>query len=311
MTESLVSIIVLNYNGVEHLKDSLTSLENQTYKNIEIILVDNNSADNSVEYASKNFPNVRIIENEKNLGVTGGNNAGIKAAKGKYVALFNNDAVADPQWLKELVKVIESDDKIGFVCGKIYDFSNKKRLQFAGAKADLSYRLYMELVGAREIDKGAYEEVSTIDFAHACALLTRKKLMMEIGLEDEDFFIYFDELDYCLRAKKLGYKSLYVPKAVVYHKHEPRHDKITPFEHYYLSRNLVMLYFKHAKTRFLIPFLILRLIAMPSDMLKQYLIYRDIRIPAIYLKATVWWLTHLPKLIEKRRDMGRFRWKGK
>lgn len=302
MEKPMVSIVVLSYNGVEYLEDSLSSLFGQTYKNIEIILVDNNSADNSVEYASKHFPTVRIIKNEKNLGLTGGNNAGIKAAKGKYVAFFNNDAVADPKWMEELVDVIEQDEKVGFVSGKIYDFSNKKKLQFAGSKAELSYRLHMELTGAGEIDNGAYDELSTIDFAHGCALLTRKDLMMNIGLQDEDFFIYFDEIDYTLRAKKLGFKSIYVPKAIVYHKHEPKSDVLTPFEHYYLSRNLVMLYFKHAETRFLIPFLFLRLIAMPTDMLKQYLTYRDIRLPVIYLKATLWWLTHLPMLMKKRRE---------
>lgn len=305
MAQPLVSIIVPNYNGKEHLEDCLSSLEKQTHENIEIILVDNNSADKSVEFVQKNFPNIRVVRNKENLGVSGANNAGLRIAKGELISLFNNDAVAEPNWLEELVKVAESDEMIGFVGGKIYDWTNKKRLQFAGAKIKLSIVYYQEMIGAGEIDRGQYDIQSPSDFVSACALLTKRKVVDDIGYEDEDFFIYFDETDYFFRAKKRGYKIIYVPTAVVYHKKVSEPNTISPFENYYVSRNLVLFYFKHATTGVLIPFLLLKLIALPSDMIKQYYRYRDVNIPITYFKANLWWMVNIPKLIKKRIDARR------
>ena len=296
MKKPLVSIVILNYNGKEYLEDSLSSLQKQTYKNTEILLVDNNSTDGSVDFVREKFRDIKIIENKENLGFSGGNNVGIERSSGSLIALVNPDTILDENWLRILVNVALSDEKIGIVGGKIYFWPDSERIQFSGAKLNISI-IYSQELNSSKSNAAGYATVSESDFVSGCSLLVKREVIDEIGPLDPIFFIYFEEVDWCFSAKEKGYKVIYVPTAVVYHKKD---FDITPFQNYYLNRNLVIFYFKHAKTRVLIPFLLLKLIALPSDMIKQYRKYKTIKIPIAYLKANLWCILNLPRLIKKR-----------
>jgi len=180
MIEPLVSIIVVNYNGRKYLEECFTSLKNQSYPNFEVLFVDNHSTDGSVEYVMENYARfVRIILNKENFGFAKGNNIGICASQGNYIATLNNDTRVDPNWLKELVRAAEVDSKIGMCASKIYLMQNKKIIDSVGIG------IYPDGTskqrGWLEKDIGQYAKQEEILLPSACAALYRKKMLDEIG----------------------------------------------------------------------------------------------------------------------------------
>jgi hypothetical protein len=210
----LVSIVVLNWNGEDIIKECIYSLLDQTYSNYEIIIVDNASTDNSVDIIKNEFPEIRLIINQKNLGFASGNNIGIRTAKGKYIALFNNDAVADRNWLLKLVSAILEEKRIGIVSGPIFFSEQPEVIWSIGSRFDL--------ITGLDWDLGKYQKKhftpENIDYFSMCAILIKKEVFQKIGLLDERFFIYYEDFDFCLRAKENNYKLKLVPVAVVWHK---------------------------------------------------------------------------------------------
>ena len=216
------SIVILNYNGKHHLKECLTSLRNINYpkERYEVILVDNNSCDGSVEYVRKNFPWVKILKLDKNYGAAEGRNKAIEyLKKGEekidYIVFLDNDTKVEKNWLIELVKVAQKDEKIA-VCGSKVLFYNTNIIQYAGAQMDISGGL---IQGEGEIDNGQYEIVKDVFYAPSCSMLVKFSVLEYFKkCFDPKFFIYFEENDFCWRLKLLGYKIVYVPTSVIYHK---------------------------------------------------------------------------------------------
>ncbi len=244
MREPLVSIIILNWNGKEYLGKCLRSLKKQTYKNFEVILVDNGSTDGSIDYVKDNFGHfIKLIQNNTNLGFARGNNIGIKNSKGKYILLLNNDTRTDSVWVEELVKVAEGDDKIGMCASKVLSLDNPKIIDNVG------HLIYKDGLnrgrGRLEYDKGQYDTAEEVFFPSGCAATYRKKMLDEIGGFDEDFFAYCDDTDIGIRGRLAGWKSVYVPKAIVYHKYSASTSPYSLFKAFHAERNRLWIAVKY------------------------------------------------------------------
>jgi GT2 family glycosyltransferase len=198
--------------------------------------VDNGSTDGSAKFAEERYGDfIRIIRNENNLGYTGGNNVGIQEAKGEYIVLLNNDTQADPAWLEALVEAIGVNPQIGMWASKVYSYYKRNQIEAVG---ELIYWDGLNRArGQYEQDRGQYGEVEEIFFPPGCGGMFRKTLFDEIGLFDEDFFAYGDDAEIGIRARLAGWKCVYVPKAVVYHKNSGSTGQYSPFKAFYVERN--------------------------------------------------------------------------
>ena len=241
MMNASVSLVVLNWNGRAQLERCLPSLEALDYPNYEIILVDNGSSDDSVAFVRERFPAIRIIENGENLGYPKGINVGLRAAEGEIIVPLNNDIVARPDFLRKLAAAMEADGQVGIAGCKIY-FPDGRTLQHAGST--ISYPLALtNHIGYGEVDRGQYDELREVDYVTGAAFAVKKEVLERIGYLEERFFLYFDDPDICLRAKKAGYKVIYVPDAVVIHYESSTNVVFSYFyyRHYHRSRMLFIL----------------------------------------------------------------------
>jgi len=213
--EPLVSIVIVNHNGKKFLKrcfDSLYSLNYPTSK-IEIIMVDNCSRDGSIDYVRKNYPRIKLIENDVN-NYCKANNLGIKQAKGEYIALINNDTKAEEDWLVELIKMIGKNDSVGAVGSKILFMDGK--IQSVGHEEHPNF--YWVDRGFQDKDRGQYDRVREVPSICGCSILYRKKCLEDVGLFDEDFNMYLEDVDMSIRCRKKGWKLLICPSSAIYHK---------------------------------------------------------------------------------------------
>jgi len=216
----LVYIIILNWNGKEDTVACLRSIEKLEYPNFSVILVDNASSDGTAEYVKGKFPEVNIIANSENLRFAGGNNVGIKYAmehNADQVLLLNNDTEVATNFLPELVHAIENDKSIGIAGPKIYYYDDKNVIWFAGGKVEF-WKGWISHIGIREPDHGQYDFAREVDYITGCCMLVRREVIEKIGKLDESFFIYGEDADWCLRASKAGYKLVYVPSSIIWHK---------------------------------------------------------------------------------------------
>ncbi|MDD5552418.1 MAG: glycosyltransferase family 2 protein, partial [Candidatus Omnitrophica bacterium] len=237
----LVSIVTVNYNGKRFLKDCFVSLSGLRYpKNrMEIIMVDNCSSDGSVAYVRKYFPRVKVFKNNVN-NYCMANNLGIAKSKGEYIAILNNDTRVDKNWLCELVDVIRTDDKIGAVCSKIL-FPNGK-LQGTGHYEFPDF--YWSDRGFKEKDRGQYNEIEEVKSLSHCSVLYRKECLESIGFLDEDFNMFMEDVDMSIRARQRGWRMVYAPGSLVYHKFHGSVNDIG-FVSFYCERNRLLLVAKH------------------------------------------------------------------
>ncbi len=224
MNEPLVSIIILNYNGIADLKECVDSLYKINYKNFEIILADNNSQDNSVKFIRENYNHVKIIEFKKNFGFAKGNNLAISYAEGEYIVLLNMDTVVDKNWLKELIKVAEQSKKIGIVGSKMYYYDDRKTIDFAGSYTDIYGNTIH--IGKKKIGTELYNKQMKSFYISGASILFRRELYEKIKLFDPIYFMYYEDVDFCWRAWIYGYDVVYAPKSIIYHKIERNPKKV-------------------------------------------------------------------------------------
>lgn len=238
-----VSVIVLNWNGQRYLERCLGSLSTQTFPEYEIILVDNGSTDGSVDFVRQRFPDVRIVRNASNIGFSAGNNAGIRASEGRYVATLNNDTDVDSRWLEELVCAMESDPAVGMCASKMLRWHQPGVIDSAGVNVDVLGFAWDRCGGER--DDGSNSRPVEVFGVCAGAALFRREMLDQVGLFDPDFFIYLEDVDLAWRARSQGWKCLYVPTAVVYHIHAGTVGEETSFKSRLLGRNKVWLLCKN------------------------------------------------------------------
>jgi GT2 family glycosyltransferase len=246
---SLISVVVLNWNGVKVLEKCLKSLMLQTFRPLETIVVDNASTDGSVDFIKNRYPDIKLIVNERNLGFGGGNNVGILSSEGRYIMMLNNDTRLDPKCIEELKGSLEKDRRYGACASKILLEYEDNLIDAAGIVVcpdGLS-------IGRGRLEKGdLYDEEAEVFFASDCACLYRREMLEDIGLYDEDFFAYADETDMGWRAQLAGWKCIYNPKAIVHHFHSASSGTYSSFKAFLVERNRIWVALKNFPVSLLI-----------------------------------------------------------
>ena len=216
-----VSIVVLNWNGKQLTLDCVDSLLALNYENVSIIVVDNHSSDDSVDAVRQRYGDgVTLIENDANLGFAGGNNVGVRHALDRgadAVLLLNNDTIVSAGLLDALVAGLGDDDAIGIVGPKIYYAEPPDQIWFAGGEVFLS-RGTARHIGIREHDSGQYQQAHDVDYVTGCALLARREVFEKVGFLDEGYLAYYEDTDFCMRARRAGYRVRYIPEGVLWHR---------------------------------------------------------------------------------------------
>lgn len=214
----LISIIIPNFNGKQCLSNCLNSLLGLCYQKerLEIILVDDASTDNSVNLIRQKFPSVKIIQNEKKLGPAESRNIGAKVARGNLIAFLDNDVEVENNWLKPLVNAIAKDESIGMCSSKVLFLDNKRQINSTGGAVNIYGDGWGR--GVFEEDNRQYDNKRDVFFGCSVAMLTKKEVIEKIGYFDKDYFYLYEDLDYCWRANLAGFRTVYVPESVVYHK---------------------------------------------------------------------------------------------
>ncbi len=231
--KSLISIIVLNYNAGELLLNCINSLKKSTYQNIEILVVDNISSDDSHTKCKKQFPDIKLIQNRKNLGYCGGNNVGIKEAKGEFIVILNPDTIVEENWLDEMFNAFNEFGD-GLYQPKIISLNESDIIQSTGNMIHVFGFGFARDKGKKIIEKK--EEIEKIGYASGTCLFTTKKVLEKVGLLDEFLFLYHDDLDLGWRAAQIGINSYYVPESKIFHA-ESYSLKWSAKKFYWLERN--------------------------------------------------------------------------
>jgi GT2 family glycosyltransferase len=249
----LISIIVVNWNGAGFIEDCLASIENQTWRNLEFILVDNGSEDGSAEIMRKwaeRVSDAQLVALRLNTGFCQANNLGFARANGEWIALLNSDAIAEPNWVEELARYGDPDRRIGMIGSKILFADPRGVIDKAG------HLIYWDGQnrgrGTMEKDVGQYEQDEEILWPDACAALYHRQVFVETGGFDETFFAFGDDADLGMRARLLGWKAWYAPKAIVHHRHSATAGAYSPLKIMLVERNRLLLAIKNFPCRLLL-----------------------------------------------------------
>jgi hypothetical protein len=212
-----ISIIIVHFFGVDYIIDCLDSVFKSDYPDLEVIVVFNGNKDDSYKIVKEKFPQVISILNKKNLGFAKANNQGIKKSRGEIIFLLNDDTIIHPKLISVLVKELMSSADIGIVGPKIYYRDEPEKIWFAGGKIDWSKGKTFHL-GRNLTDKELVNDLQKeVDFITGCALMIKREVIDKIGLLDKVFFAFYEDADWCQKAKKAGYKVIYVPFGGVWH----------------------------------------------------------------------------------------------
>ena len=238
----LISIITVNYNQPAVTIEFLRSVKQFAGTNdVEVILVDNAPAENRAADFTAAYPGLIYILSSKNLGYAGGNNLGIKSAKGNYLLLLNNDTEITEGFLTAMVKEMEQNPDIGLLSPLIKYYNDKNMIQYAGF-TQMDYLTARNAgIGAMEADKGQYNGDSReTGFCHGAAVMCRRSDLEKAGLMDERYFLYYEELDWCEKFKRTGKKIWFTGKAVIYHKESISVGKTSPIKAFFMTRNRML-----------------------------------------------------------------------
>ena len=229
----LASVVIPNWNGAQHLPVCLEALERQTYSHMEVILVDNGSTDGSQALVMEQYPEVRLLALEHNLGLTGGNNAGFQAAQGEILISLNNDTEATPGFVEALVTALQEHPEAGMAAAKMRLFDRRDVIHSAGDGYGVDGIPFNR--GVWQKDEGQFDEPGWIFGGCGGAVAYRRDMLEDTGMFDESFFMYCEDVDLNWRSQQAGWKCWYTPKAVVYHKLSATGGG--PIASYYTGRN--------------------------------------------------------------------------
>lgn len=241
MIDKKVGIILVNYNGAKDTIECLNSLKNIYYSNKCIYIVDNNSNEEDFKYleSSIDYSDVKIIKLKENLGFSGGNNFGVKEALAdgcEVIGFLNNDTTVEVDFLNQLVEKLFSDERIGAVVPQIRDYYNKSIVTYGGGEINyLKGSVFIE--GINRYDDSINNTERYVTFGHGCCLFIKKEVISKVGLLPEEYFLYFEDADYSIRIIRLGYKIMYCPKSIIYHKESASTKKGSDNFQYYFTRN--------------------------------------------------------------------------
>ena len=293
----MISAIVLNWNGKRFLKECFDSLSRQSFRDYELIMVDNGSTDGSKEFMRDNFPLVKMIALEKNMGFCRAMNAGIKSAKGEFIALFNNDLAADKDWMSEMHTALENNPDTGICASKVLFYKEPNKINSAG---DLfSIRGEAHNRGFGQENDGRYNTEEFVFGATAAACIYRRSMLEDVGLFDEDFFNTYEDMDLSFRAHLAGWKCLYLPKAVVFHHWLGTIGFFSSMNIFYMSKNNLNILVKNMPLKLIrkYAFIILKKhLEIDSGMALRG------SLPA-FIKGKMCYLQQLPKMLGKRNSI--------
>lgn len=237
--EKELSIITINYNG---LNNTCALIESIPFNDkMEVIVVDNASDNQEAEQISSRFPYVKVIKSDKNQGFAGGNNLGIRASKGKYLFLINNDTYFEDFNVQALIDRLDSAPNIGIVCPKIKFAWPPQPIQFAGYTTLSNITIRNQAIGFGEEDHGQYETAHPTPYAHGAAMLIKREAIAKVGLMPECYFLYYEELDWSMMFTRAGYQIWYDPKCTIFHKESQATGQNSPLRTYYITRNRLRL----------------------------------------------------------------------
>lgn len=236
----LVSIVTVNYNQSATTIDLIESLSQITYPNIEIIVVDNASKNDDAKVIKEKFPRIVLVESIINYGFAGGNNLGIMRSRGEYVLLLNNDTIVEPNFLEPLVNKFQEHPEIGAISPKIRYYYKKDTLQYVGFTEINKYTNRNITLGDGELDVGQYEVDKETAYCHGAAMMVPMKVIKEVGMMSYEFFLYYEEADWCIRIRNAGYQIFYVHNSLVFHKGSATTGKNSALKTYYLTRNRIV-----------------------------------------------------------------------
>jgi GT2 family glycosyltransferase len=287
----VVTIITINYNQLKLTCELLDSLRKLTYPAVEVIVVDNHSVQDPSSVISEKYPEVKLIVSDENLGFAGGNNLGIRASSGEYLMLLNNDTEVNPAFLEPLVALFESNPKAGAASPKIL-YHNSEKIQYAGSTQIDPFTGRSKLIGWMEKDNGQHDVQQETHLAHGAAMMVPRRVISEVGLMPEFFFLYYEEVDWCQSIKKAGHKIYFVPDSKVYHKESMSVGKKSTLKTYYLTRNRLLYMRRNTvgfkKITWILYFLFF---SLPKNAL-MFSLGNDIEQTKAFWKGLLWNITH-------------------
>jgi len=295
----MVSVIIPNWNGKDFIEGCLRSLRAQTFQDLEIIMIDNGSSDGSIELVKGSFPEVKVISLTYNKGFSGAVNEGIKKAKGEFIALLNNDTIADSKWIEELVKGIHSSKAIGCCASRIL-CSMGTAIDTVG---DTYTRYGVAIKRGHDVETKRFLQEELVFGACGGAALYRRSMLDEVGSFDEDFFCVYEDVDMSFRAQLMGFKCLYVPTAIVTHYVGGTAGTKNDFTLYYGQRNMELVFLKNMPLPLLVKYL-------PSHMVYvvlAFLYYLLKNQGGIYLRSKMDAFKQIRLTLQKRKEIQRKR----
>lgn len=298
--EIMVSIIIPHYNKRDYLKHCLESLFAQkTDFTYEVIVVDNASEDDSVIMVEKEFPAVKIIRMDQNYRFSKACNEGIRIARGQYIALLNNDTEVDPLWLTNLRNALDENQNVGFCASRVYFDDDRVKIDTAGDAYTIAGTAHK--IGHLIREPGAFSERKYVFGASASSAIYRRELFEKVGLLDEDLFFGQEDVDFSFRAQLMGYKCLFVPEAIVYHKVSATIGYLSRNYVYLSQRNLEFVFFKNMPIKLLIKYLPVHLIYVVGAF---FFSIKKLRLLS-YMRGKISFLLHLPNILKKRTQIQR------
>ncbi len=302
MAKSLVSIIIVNWNGKKYLKDCLTSLSKSSYKKVEILFVDNASSDDSVSYVKKNFPKIKILQNEKNLGFAEGHKIAYTKVAGETILLLSTDTIIEKNAIEELVNVLYKSESIGAVQPKLLMYPEKELIDSIGSfflKTGILYHFGRE----KNHNNPLYNKEMEIFSAKGACILFKKEVLNKTGLFDKDYFAYFEETDLCHRVWLAGYRIIYTPYAVVYHKGGGSSKQMmSSFIYFHSYKNRICTYIKNLSFKYLLIVLFCTLF-MYELAFMIYLGRGKFRNALAVQQAILWNIINIKKTLKKRKHI--------
>ncbi len=293
--QPLVSLVAINFNQLSLTIQFLESVRRQDYKNVEIFIIDNASRENPSDYLKTHFPEVKVIVSDKNLGFAGGNNLALPYAKGDYLFFVNNDTELTDGCIAKLVQLFQVRPRLGIVSPLICYFptdddkkAGREIIQYVGMTAINALTARNRTLGEKEVNRQQYRFALPTAYAHGAAMMISRNVMEKAGTMWNDFFLYYEELDWCARIRRAGFEIWVEPNAKIYHKESATVGALSSFKTFYINRNRVLFMRRNfGGIKFLMYLCFLVFVTIPINLFRYFTTGQFFHMRAFW-RAMVW-----------------------